>query len=127
MQKISTRVKWYIISLRIIGEHGSGIPLDYCTMLIIEFVKTGHRIEALEPGTKDGDTPAHTPELRNPENPGKCLATEPVKGTALPLESIDNVKRRNRLALRMLGVGDSVPNYPLKERLQYSAGLLVNH
>ena len=56
-----------------------------------------------------------------------CLATETVEGTALALESVDNVEGGNGLALGMLGVGDGVTNDTLKEGLENTAGLLVDH
>jgi hypothetical protein len=47
--------------------------------------------------------------------------------TALSLERVDNVERGNRLSLGVLGVGDGVANDTLKESLEHTAGLLVDH
>lgn len=56
-----------------------------------------------------------------------CLATEPVEGTALPLESVDNVEGGDGLALGVLSVCDRVADDTLKEGLQDTTGLLVDH
>jgi len=45
------------------------------------------------------------------------LATETIEGTALALESVDNIKRGDSLALGVLGVGDGITNDTLKEGL----------
>lgn len=55
------------------------------------------------------------------------LATEAVEGAALPLKGVDNVERRDRLALGVLGVGDSVTDDTLEEGLEDTTGLLVDH
>lgn len=55
------------------------------------------------------------------------LTTETVEGTALALESVDDVQRGDGLALGVLGVGDSITNDTLKEGLENRAGLLVDH
>jgi hypothetical protein len=55
------------------------------------------------------------------------LATETVEGAALPLEGVDDVQRRDRLALGVLGVGDGVTDDALEEGLEDTAGLLVDH
>jgi hypothetical protein len=47
--------------------------------------------------------------------------------TALALESVDNVKRRDGLALGVLSVGDGVTDDTLEEGLEDTAGLLVDH
>lgn len=56
-----------------------------------------------------------------------CLTTETVEGTALSLQSVDNVERRDRLALGVLGVCDGVADDTLEEGLQDTTGLLVDH
>jgi len=56
-----------------------------------------------------------------------CLTTEPVQSAALSLQSVDNVERRDRLALGVLGVGDGVADDGLEERLEDTASLLVKH
>jgi hypothetical protein len=55
------------------------------------------------------------------------LTTETVKGAALSLESVDNVERCDGLALGVLGVGDGVTDDTLKEGLENTASLLVDH
>lgn len=57
----------------------------------------------------------------------RCLATETVKGTALALESVDDVEGGDGLALGVLGVGDGVTDDALEEGLENTAGLLVDH
>ena len=47
----------------------------------------------------------------------RCLATEPVEGAALPLESVDNVEGGDGLALGVLSVCDRVADDTLKEGL----------
>ena len=56
-----------------------------------------------------------------------CLTTETVKGAALTLESVDDVEGGDGLTLGVLGVGDSVTDDGLKEGLEHTAGLLVDH
>lgn len=56
-----------------------------------------------------------------------CLATETVKGTALTLESVDDVEGGDGLALGVLSVGDSVADDTLEEGLENTASLLVDH
>ena len=55
------------------------------------------------------------------------LTTETVEGTALTLEGVDNVERGDGLALGVLSVCDGVTNDTLKEGLQNTTGLLVDH
>jgi len=45
----------------------------------------------------------------------------------LPLERVDNVERRDGLALGVLSVGDGVTDDTLEEGLEDAAGLLVDH
>jgi hypothetical protein len=56
-----------------------------------------------------------------------ALTTETVEGAALALEGVDNVERRDSLALGVLGVGDGVTDDTLKEGLQDTTSLLVDH
>ena len=56
-----------------------------------------------------------------------ALTTETVEGTALALEGVDDVKRRDGLALGVLGVGDGVTDDTLEEGLEDTTGLLVDH
>jgi hypothetical protein len=56
-----------------------------------------------------------------------CLTTETVQSAALSLEGIDDVQRGDGLALGVLSVGDSVTDDTLKEGLQNTTGLLVDH
>lgn len=55
------------------------------------------------------------------------LTTETVQGTALALEGVDNVEGGDGLALGVLSVGDSVTDDTLKEGLEDTTGLLVDH
>ena len=55
------------------------------------------------------------------------LTTETVEGAALALEGVDDVERRDGLALGVLGVGDGITDDALEERLENAAGLLVDH
>ena len=57
----------------------------------------------------------------------RCLTTETVEGTALALESVDNVEGGDGLALGVLSVGDGVADNTLEEGLENTAGLLVDH
>ena len=55
------------------------------------------------------------------------LTTEAVEGTALALESVDNVEGGDGLALGVLSVGDGVTDDTLEEGLEDTTGLLVDH
>jgi len=55
------------------------------------------------------------------------LTTETIQGAALALERVDHIKRRDRLALGVLGVGDGVTDDALEEGLQDTSCLLVDH
>jgi hypothetical protein len=55
------------------------------------------------------------------------LTTETIEGTALALESIDDIERGDRLALGVFGVGDGVTNDRLEEGLEDTTGLFVDH
>ncbi len=55
------------------------------------------------------------------------LSTETVEGTALALESVDNIEGGNSLSLGVLSVGDSVTDNTLEEGLENTASLLVDH
>ena len=55
------------------------------------------------------------------------LTTKTVEGTALALESVDNVKGSDGLTLSVLSVGDGVTNDRLKESLEDTTGLFVDH
>jgi len=55
------------------------------------------------------------------------LTTETIEGTALSLESIDNIERCDSLSLGVLCVCDSITDDTLKEGLQDTSGLLVDH
>jgi hypothetical protein len=54
------------------------------------------------------------------------LTTESVKGSSLSLQRVDNIKRRNGLALGVLGVGDRVTNHTFEEALEDGSGLLID-
>ena len=53
--------------------------------------------------------------------------TETVQGTALALQSIDDIERGDGLALRVLGVGDGITDDALQEGLEYAPRLFVDH
>ena len=55
-----------------------------------------------------------------------CLSTETVEGTALALESVDNIHGGDSLAASVLGVGHGVTDDVLEEDLEDTAGLLVD-
>jgi hypothetical protein len=55
------------------------------------------------------------------------LTTETVEGTALTLEGVDYIERSDSLALGVLSVCDGVTDDTLKEGLQDTTGLLVDH
>ena len=55
------------------------------------------------------------------------LTTETVKGTALALESVDDIEGGDRLALGVLGVGNGVTDDTLEEGLEDTTCLLVDH
>ena len=54
------------------------------------------------------------------------LTTETVKGSALSLEGVDNIKRSDSLSLGVLSVSNGVSNDGLEEGLQNVSGLLVD-
>ena len=54
------------------------------------------------------------------------LASETVDGSALSLQSVDDVESGDGLATSMLGVGDGVTDDGFQEGLEDSAGLLVD-
>ena len=54
------------------------------------------------------------------------LTTESVEGSALSLQSVDDVHGGDSLALCVLGVGDGIADDVLQEDLQHTAGLLVD-
>jgi hypothetical protein len=57
----------------------------------------------------------------------KRLTTETVEGTALALKSVNDVEGGDGLALGVLSVGDGIANDALKEGLEHTAGLFVDH
>ncbi len=64
---------------------------------------------------------------RRDQGQAERLTTEPVEGTALSLESVDDIKGGDGLALGMLGVGDGITDDALEERLEDTTGLFVDH
>ena len=54
------------------------------------------------------------------------LTSETVKGSALSLEGVDDIKSSDGLAAGVLSVGDGVTDDVLKEDLEDTAGLLVD-
>ena len=64
------------------------------------------------------------------EHQNKCkttLTTETVEGAALALEGVDNIERCDRLALGMLGIGNSITNDTLEECLKDATSFLIDH
>jgi len=55
------------------------------------------------------------------------LATETVEGTALALESVDDIEGGDGLALGVLGVGDGITDDTLEEGLEDTTSLFVDH
>lgn len=55
------------------------------------------------------------------------LTTETVQSAALTLESVDNIKGGDGLALGVFCVGDGVTDDTLKEGLQDTTCLFVDH
>ena len=53
----------------------------------------------------------------------RCLSTETVEGSALPLESVDDVEGSDSLSLGVLGVGDGVTDDILEAGRQLPHGL----
>jgi hypothetical protein len=79
-------------------------------------------------GSKHSNVPAQERKThRDRRKSGRRLTTETVEGTALALESVDNVERGDGLALGVLSVGDGVTDDALKEGLQDTTGLFVDH
>mgnify|MGYP004185043207 FL=1 len=56
----------------------------------------------------------------------KCLTSETVKGSALSLEGIDNIKSSDSLSSGVLSVGDGISDDVLKEDLKDTTGLFVD-
>lgn len=54
------------------------------------------------------------------------LTTETVQGASLAFQGIDDIHGRDRLALGVLGVGDSVTDNVLQEHFENASGLLVD-
>ena len=67
--------------------------------------------------------------VRVDEHPRKAssLAAEAVQSATLALERIDDIERRDGLALGVLGVGDSVTDDTLQEGLKDTTSLFVDH
>ena len=55
------------------------------------------------------------------------LSTETIQGSALSLQSVDNVERSDRLTLSMLSIGDGITNDTLEEGLENTSCLFVDH
>ena len=55
-----------------------------------------------------------------------CSSTETVEGSALSLESVDNVHGSNGLSLGVLGVSDSISDDTLEESLEHISAVLVD-
>lgn len=57
----------------------------------------------------------------------KHLTTETVQSASLSLECVDNVEGGDSLSLGVLSVCDGISDNTLQERLENTAGLLVDH
>ena len=55
------------------------------------------------------------------------LTTETIKGTALSLESIDDIKGGDGLALGMLGISDGITDDAFEEGLEDTTGFFIDH
>jgi len=55
------------------------------------------------------------------------LSTKTIEGTALSLQRVNDVQRRDGLALGVFSVGDSITDDTLEEGLQNTTGLFVDH
>ena len=56
----------------------------------------------------------------------KNLTAETVKGTALSLESVDNIHSGDSLSLGVLSVGNSITNDVFQENLEDTTGFFVD-
>ena len=56
----------------------------------------------------------------------RCLTSETVQSTSLPLEGVDYIHSGDSLPLRVLGICNGITNYILKENLENSSGLLID-
>ena len=56
----------------------------------------------------------------------KFLSTKSVEGTSLAFQSIHDIHGSDSLPLCVLGVGDSITDYILKEHLEDATGLLID-
>lgn len=65
-------------------------------------------------------------ELNHHDSCGNCSSAETVEGSALSLESVDNVECGDGLSLGVFGVHDGVADDVLEEGSEDSAGLLVD-
>lgn len=57
----------------------------------------------------------------------RCLTTETVEGTALSLQSVDDIEGGDGLTLGVFGIGDGITNDTLEEGLQNTTGFFVDH
>ena len=60
------------------------------------------------------------------EDSGRLSAAEAVEGSALSLESVDDIDGGDGLALGVLGVGDGVTDDVLEESSEHESGLVVD-
>jgi hypothetical protein len=54
------------------------------------------------------------------------LTTKSIKGSALSLQSIDNIEGSNSLALGVFSVGNRVTDHVFQESLEHSTGFFVD-
>jgi hypothetical protein len=53
--------------------------------------------------------------------------TKAVQGTTLAFQRVNNVQGRDRLALGVFGVGNRVTDNTLKEGLEHTSGIVIDH
>jgi hypothetical protein len=91
--------------------------------------ETNPSIKTIQTSTQlDRDRGVAGEEAPNLEaDKARRLTAEAVQGAALSLQSVDDVKGSDGLALGVLGVCDSVADDALEEGLEDTAGLFVDH
>ena len=71
-------------------------------------------------------TPLH-PRKPSSEQKQVTLTAEPIKCPPLAFERIHNIERSYRLALRMFGISDGIPDDGFEESFEDAAGFFVDH
>lgn len=73
------------------------------------------------------DVASHEESRERERERESSLSTETVQSAALSLESVDDIEGGDSLSLGVLSVGDGVSDDTLKEGLQDTASLLIDH